>query len=279
MVNTSSITTAQIRVSLDGSVPGDVAPEVRRRVGAVLDHLRQPVLSARVRLLRHGDPAVTRPVDAQANVDVNGRVIRVQVEAETVGEALAQLEEKLRHSAERAAARWKDHTARKPGGGPHEWRHIDERAHRPSYFPRAAEERRVLRHKTYGRAVCTVDEAAFDMDALDYDFYVFTELGSGEDSVLYRAEPTGYRLAQLRPAPEKVATGAVPLTISDKPAAVLSTAAAVGRLNLSGQPFLFFRPPDGHHRGRVLYRRFDGHYGLITPAQENSTRAGKAPAR
>lgn len=267
MSNTSSITTAQIRVSQDGSIPGDIGPEVRRRVGAVLSHLREPVLSARVRVMRHGDPAVTRPVDAQANVDVNGRLIRAQVEAETVGEALAQLEEKLRHNAERAAARWKDRAGRKPSAGPHEWRHIDEPAHHPSYFPRTAGERRVLRHKAFGLAVCTVDEAAFDMDALDYDFHLFTELGSGEDSVLYRTGPTGYRLAQLTPVPEKVATSTVPLTISEKPAAVLSTAAAVNRLDLSGQPFLFFRPPDGHHRGRVLYRRYDGHYGLITPAE------------
>lgn len=267
MANTSSISTAQIRVSLDESIPEDVTPEVQRRVGAVLDHLRQPVLSARVRITRHGDPAVTRPVSAQANVDVNGQLIRVQVAAGTVGEALAQLEEKLRHTVERAAARWKDRTDRKPSAGPGEWRHTDEPARRPAYYPRAAEERRVLRHKSFGLAVSTVEEAAFDMDALDYDFYLFTELGSGQDSILYRAGPTGYRLAQLAPEPDKVATGTLPLTISEQPAAVLSTAAAVDRLNLSGQPFLFFRPPNGHHRGRVLYRRYDGHYGLITPAE------------
>ncbi len=267
MANTSSISTAQIRVSLDESIPDDVTPEVQRRVGAVLDHLRQPVLSARVRMTRHGDPAVTRPVSAQANVDVNGNLIRVQVEAGTVGEALAQLEEKLRHNAERASARWKDRTDRKPSAGPHEWRHISEPARRPSYFPRPEQERRILRRKAFGLAMCTVEEAAFDMDALDYDFHLFTELGSGQDSVLYRAGPTGYRLAQLTPVPDKVDAGSVPLTISEQPAVVLSTAAAVNRLSLSGQPFLFFRPPDGNHRARVLYRRYDGHYGLITPAE------------
>jgi len=39
----------------------------------------------------------------------------------------------------------------------------------------------------------------------------------------------------------------------------------VQRLDLTGQPFLFF----GHaadRRGRLLYRRTDGHYGLIRPA-------------
>ncbi len=109
MTKTSSIAAEEIQVSLDESIPQHVTEEVRRRVATVLDRLRQPVLSARVRITRHADPAVARPVTAQANVDVNGRPLHVHVEAGTVGEALAQLEEKLRHAAERAAARWKDH--------------------------------------------------------------------------------------------------------------------------------------------------------------------------
>jgi ribosome-associated translation inhibitor RaiA len=112
MPRTSSITTEQIQVSLDVSIPHDAAAEARHRVATVLAHLRQPVLSARVRISRHADPAVARPVTAQANVDVNGKLLRVEVAAETVGEALAQLERKLRHTAERAAARWKDHRPR-----------------------------------------------------------------------------------------------------------------------------------------------------------------------
>lgn len=265
MVNSDAISIEQIQVSLDG-VQADVTPEVQRRVATVLAHVRQPVLAARIRIIQHTDPAVSRPVTAQANVDINGRLLRVQVAAGTVGEALAQLEEKLRHGAERAAARWKDRAGRKAEPGPHEWRHTDEPARRPSYFPRPEPERRIVRHKAFGLAVCTAEEAAFDADALDYDFHLFTELGTGQDSVLYRAGPAGYRLAQLEPEPEKVAAGTLPLTISDQPAAVLSTAAAVDRLNLSGQPFLFFSPPDGRHRGWILYRRYDGHYGLITPA-------------
>jgi hypothetical protein len=31
------------------------------------------------------------------------------------------------------------------------------------------------------------------------------------------------------------------------------------------EPFVFFAEPDSG-RSQVLYRRFDGHYGLITPA-------------
>jgi ribosome-associated translation inhibitor RaiA len=116
MTKMTTIAAEEIQVSLDESIPQDVTEKVRRRVATVLDHLRQPVLSARVRITRHPDPAVARPVTAQANVDVNGRPLHVHVEAETVGEALAQLEEKLRHAAERTAARWKDHRTGHRGG-------------------------------------------------------------------------------------------------------------------------------------------------------------------
>ncbi len=270
MADTSSIATPDIRVTISDSITEDVAggitAEVQRRVGSVLDHLRQPVLSARVRVTRREDPAATNPFTAQANVDLNGHLIRVQVAAPTPGEALAQLSEKLRHAAERAAARWKDRASRKSAPAPHEWRHISEPSQRPSYYPRPPEDRRVLRHKSFGLGSCTADEAAFDMDELDYDFFLFTELGSGQDSVLYRTGPDSYGLAQLAPEPDRVTPGAITLAVSDQPAAELTEAEAVSRLNLSGEPFLFFREPDGHHRGRVLYRRYDGHYGLIAPA-------------
>jgi hypothetical protein len=46
----------------------------------------------------------------------------------------------------------------------------------------------------------------------------------------------------------------------------LSEADAIARLNLSGEGFLFYLDPDSG-RGRVLYLRYDGHYGLITAAE------------
>jgi ribosome-associated translation inhibitor RaiA len=269
MTETSSITAPDIRVTIGRNIPGDAAAaitaEVRRRVGGVLAHLRQPVLSARVRVTRHTDPAAANPFTAQANVNLNGQLLRAQVAAPSPGEALSGLAVKLRRAAERAAARWKDRTGRRPAQAPHEWRHTSEPTPRPSYYPRPSAERRVVRHKTFGLAACTADEAAFDMDALDYGFFLFTEIGSGQDSVLSR-DGDGYRLAQLAPEPGKVTPGAITPTISEVPAAVLTVAEAAGRLDVSGEPFLFFRQHGGEHRGRVLYRRYDGHYGLLSPA-------------
>lgn len=88
--------------------------------------------------------------------------------------------------------------------------------------------------------------------------------------MLYRAGATGYRLAQLTPpGPHELAPFQLPLTISTQPAPMLATGEAVARLNLLGLPFLFFLDAD-RGRGAVLYHRYDGHYGLITPSGEES---------
>ena len=54
-----------------------------------------------------------------------------------------------------------------------------------------------MQHKTVSPAACSVDEAVVEMDDLDHDFHLFVEVGRGVDSLVYRAGPTGLRLAQI----------------------------------------------------------------------------------
>jgi hypothetical protein len=161
---------------------------------------------------------------------------------------------------------WEDRRGRRPVAEPHEWRHESEVTHRHRWYPRPADEREIVRRKSFTLHRCGVDDAALELELLDYDFHLFLEEGTGQDSVLYRAGPTGFRLAQLTPGETgSLAPYETALTTSDQPAPSLTTAEAVGRLNLLDRPFLFFRDADGG-RGAVLYHRYDGHYGLLTPA-------------
>ena len=115
-------------------------------------------------------------------------------------------------------------------------------------------------------APCTVDEAAVEMDLLDYDFHLFTENGSGTAGVLYRGGPTGHRLALVAPVPaDQLSPFELPVSISAQPAPCLTHEEATERLGLLGLPFLFFIDA-AEGRASVLYHRYDGHYGLITPA-------------
>jgi len=101
--------TGVVQVRTSGEVPAGMAELAKSKVEAVLRHVGEPVLSARVMLSTAPDPAVERPAIAWAIVSVNGRVVRVSGVASTTGEAIAQLVGRLRIRLERA---WPDERAR-----------------------------------------------------------------------------------------------------------------------------------------------------------------------
>lgn len=253
-----------VDVTTNGELPG--AAEYARRKFGELGHLTyRPVLHARVRLTEHGDPSVERLVVAQANLDVDGRPVRAQVVGVSVGEAIDRLEARLRGQLERIAEHGEARRSM-PGKRAREWRHESEAARRDNFFPRPLDERRIIRRKSFTMAPCTVDEAALEMGMLDYDFHLFTEKGTGFAAVLYRDGPTGYRLALVAPAPvDQLSPFELAVTISAQPAPCLTRDRAVERLGLLGLPFLFYIDA-AEGRASVLYQRYDGHYGLITPS-------------
>ncbi|VBA34654.1 Dormancy associated translation inhibitor [Mycobacterium attenuatum] len=248
-----------------GELPGAV-DYARTKIGQLGRLAHRPVLHARVRITEHRDPAVEQPVVAQGNLDVDGRLVRAQAQGETAQEAIDLLESRLRHRLERIAEHWESRRGGQPAAGSHEWRHVSEPSQRPSHFPRPADERRVIRRKSFTMAPCAVDEAALEMNMLDYDFHLFTEKSTATAGVLYRGGPTGYRLALVAPVPaDQLSPFELDLTISSQPAPCLSLDEATERLGLLGLPFLFFIDA-AQGRASVLYHRYDGHYGLITPA-------------
>lgn len=227
---------------------------------------RDPVLFARVKLTRLAEPALTRPAVAQVNIDLNGRLVRAQAARLTMGEAIDEVHDRLCDRIQRATGDWEAIHGGRPSEETYEWRHSGAPTTPSPFYPRPVAERQVVRHKTFSLARTTVDEAAFDMEMLGYEFHLFTEHESGVDSMLYRTDDgAGCRLAQLDPRPDRVAFGITPVTLSARPAPRLTVTQAVDRLNVTGQPFVFFRHAETG-RGCVLYHRYDGHYGLITPA-------------
>ncbi len=238
----------------------------RDRFGRLRELVPGPVLFARVDLDRHTDPARERPAFAKAEFDVNGQVVRADVAAATMSEAIDLLEGRLRERLERVAHREEAKHLRFRGGGDHEWRHGDEVAPRRPYFPRAVEDREVVRHKTFAVGEMTPDEAVLDLELLDHDFYLFKNRETGEDNVVARSEGAGYEL--LEPSATCSLTEiAAEIRHSAARPSTLSTEDAIELLDLGNAPFVFFVHTDDQ-RGRVLYRRYDGHYGLIEPDEE-----------
>ena len=254
----------QVHTETRGAVPEGAVDLAVRRVSSLLRMAPEPVLFARVKLIMSADPAVQRPAVAQANVDLNGRLIRAEAAGGTMREAVEHACDRLRIRLERAARNWEAVRGGRPVRGPGEWRHQSIPAPRLPHFPRPPGERAVVRHKSYTLARQTPDEAAADAELMDYDFHLFTERSTGQDSVIYRTAD-GYRLALAHPRTGLPGPVDPSITVSTIPAPRLSVTEAATRLETAGQPFLFF-VDTGTGRGNLLYHRYDGNYGLIAPA-------------
>ena len=173
----------------------------------------------------------------------------------------------MRERLERFAHHEEAKHLRLRGEREHEWRHGDQATSRPSYFPRPVEERELVRHKTFAVGEMTPDEAVADLEVLDHDFYLFKNRETGEDNVVARAAggPDTSCSSPRRPAhsprpPRR--SGAARLDRRRS-----SPEDAVRLLDLGDLPFVFFVDPETR-RGQVLYRRYDGHYGLVTPVED-----------
>jgi ribosome-associated translation inhibitor RaiA len=237
------------------------------KIGKVLESLDEPVLFASVRLERSADPARERGATARVTLDLNGEPVRAHVAADHMEEAIdlleARVRDRLRHLSEHRQALRRRGPASEPGS----WRHGNAATPRSPYFPRPADDREIVRHKTYTTAETTVDEAVFDMESMDYDFFLFTDLASGQDAVVWRETP-GYRLRLSDGATEPLdQPSAAAAELEAEPAATLSLDEARAHLDRNHAPWVFFNDT-ASGRGQVLYRRYDGHYGLITPAGE-----------
>jgi ribosome-associated translation inhibitor RaiA len=282
-----------------------MAEYAQAKIRRVAAHTRRPIPNATVKLIqpvRHTlgninalpDRGAYGPVEtatANATLNVNGRPTRAHAAAESMQGAIDLLRDRLekrlsrverdwearrgampsrepsdwRHGV-RVGQHWKEHRGGRPVDGPNEWRHGSEPTRRPDHYPLPAAEREVVRHMSYALAEETPDEAAFELESMDYDFVLFTDIATGEDTVIYRGNPHGYRIAQVRPRPDLMDQDtAVVLTVSPVPAPMMSVPEAEERLDVTGFPFAFF-VDDATERGSVLYHRYDGHYGLITPA-------------
>ena len=256
------------RIATTMMTRGEVSDESRdyadKRLSTLIEHIAEPVLFARVKLTQAPDPALERPAIAEATIDINGEIVRAQIGAHSMGEAIDMLRARLRGKLEHRAQHRQALRRRAASSPPGEWRHGDPPTERPGYFERPAEEREVVRHKSYMTDELTPDEAAFDMEQLDFDFYLFRDRVSGEDALLERVSDGSYRLTRVRPSSIATEPTAVALAIAPHSAPALDLDEAIERISANGERLVFFENATTG-RGNVLYRRYDGHYGLITP--------------
>jgi ribosome-associated translation inhibitor RaiA len=251
-------------VAVDAQVRPAVKAYAREKVAGLAKVAPAPVLYARVTLGRAADPAVNRPATAEALIDLSGRPVRAQVSARLPEEAVDLLEARLRHRLEHLASQRR--TLHRSAGvaGPGEWRHTDLPTRRPAGFPRPSGERQVVRHKSFTRRPLSAEEAAGELALLDYDFHLFTEASTRRDAVLWRRPEGTFGLSVAGSRAPDLAGCTIPV-VPQPPPTARTERQAIELLDLTDAPFVFF-VDTGTGRGTVVYRRLDGHYGLLTAA-------------
>ncbi|GAB7186857.1 sigma 54 modulation/S30EA ribosomal protein C terminus-containing protein [Kitasatospora sp. Ki12] len=237
-----------VRVEIRGELPREDAEYARARVLETARGLAPGTRALRLRLTRTRDRSVTRPALAQAQADLDGvGPVRVQLATGTARESVDLVLGTLAGRAVRLREQ-----------GDIGFAVTYESAYRPQFADRPLSRRRIARHKAVVLARRTPGQAARELLALDRRFHLFADGETGRDALVRRCPPNGAARSCT------AGGGALP---------PLDLTEAARRLWLTGRPFLAHTAPEGG-RIRVLYRRYDGHYGLIEPVSGGRIGAG-----
>jgi len=262
--------------SLEVSFAGDVTTAERDEVVAamwrVIERVETSVHQAGVRFERLGDPAVSTPLRVRARLSLNGRPLHVRAEGTTVGEVVASMEARFRHQLEEHADRVKALRQRGTASPPGQWRHAD----RPDPWPPSStltdDERLVIVRRSWAPGPEHLDEAVDDLDALDLEVLLFEELTTGEPAVVWRREDGGYRMRCASggdPIPTMEPAPFADVEVDVHPFPTMDLESARTELKL-GSPWVAFRNALDGEVG-VLYRRIDGHDGLVVVGDQITT--------
>ena len=92
----ADVTLPTVQVTARGDIPDSAKEYAVRKISGVPSFTREPVLALHVVLALAADPARRLRASAEASLDLNGRPMHVQVEAEYLTEAIDLLVDRLR---------------------------------------------------------------------------------------------------------------------------------------------------------------------------------------
>lgn len=253
----------EVQVTARGDVADRTKRLAREEVARLERYVKGPVMGARVVLIQEENPRIPFPARAEGEIVVAGRPVRARTAAPSMDAAVDDVAERLRRQlcrfVDRVSTRQRE-PAELPAG---EWRHGALPAMRPPRSFRPPGERAIVRRKTFAVEPLNAAEAVLEMETLDHDFYLFQDLATGGDAVVYRRDDGRVAVIEGSEGEQPAADG--PARETSWTSAPIDLAAAVREMDALEHRFLFFVNAESG-RGNVIYLRHDGHYGLIAPA-------------
>lgn len=249
-------------ISTRGEISADAIERARERLERVGSHCREAVLHVELRITDDSAHPAQDHARAESTLSVKHGPVRAHAHAPTVAEAIDLMLERLRRRLDRHEARLHRIGSKRHDGVASEgsWRHGDVASapRRPMALPDPSAD--VVRRKSFAAEPMSLEEAAFDLDILDHDFYLFEEIKSARTGLL-SVHADGHFELRIAATADIEAPQGMPLERIDGPS-TFDDQSAQRQLDAGEDPFVFYRHGDGH-ASQVMYRRYDGNYGVV----------------
>jgi ribosome-associated translation inhibitor RaiA len=251
----------EVEVHAAAPVPRSQVEAARRRLEQLQRYTDDPIDHIRL-TLRRGPERSKRPYVADASMTVKGRALAAHVSGPTAEEAAEAVAERLRRQLRRIVDK---EVARR--NEPDEIRKALESIapdvrHRPEKRLKDPEDRRVVRRRTYVSTPIPTLTAVADLLDMDLEFNLFVHARTNEDVVVYRRDDG--RIGLIHPPGSPLADENDIVVPEPSRYAPMTLAAAKAELDELDLRWIYFIDvEDG--RGKVLYLRHDGDYGLVEP--------------
>ena len=258
----SAATTLEVSVSAARDIPSRDVDEARRRMAALAKYASRQLSDARI-VLRRGGPHATQPFIADASVRFDGRLLAAHAAGATASEAAGHAADRLRRQLLRVAEASKEHRSERSAVEQAIAALELDARDRPHRALKPAEQRQIVHRRTYADQPVATLTAIADMIDLDEEFHLFRHVRTGEDVVVHRRDDG--RIGLLFPAGSALAEEAdLVVTEPSRYAQPLTLEAVRAEMDLLDHRFVYFIDA-ADDRGKILYLRHDGDYGLVEP--------------
>ncbi len=253
---------ADVRVTVEGELTAEELEYARGRIASLARYSRSPPENARQTLRPGGASRKARTFYvADASLIVDGRVLAAHATGPTPNAATDEVHDRLRRQMRRVVGA---EVARRNEPAVIEKALSEfglELHHRPAVGLKPPEQREVVAVRTVPDEPESTLGVVAELFDRDYEFNLFRHARTGEDAVVDRREDE--RVGLIHPPGSSLADESeIVVPEPGRYPEPVALTAARSELDVLNQRFLYFIDVDGG-RGKVLYLRHDGDYGLV----------------